>query len=369
VSDRHAEVVVVTGASGGVGRATVREFASHGARIGLLARNLEALEAAKREVEALGGEALVVPTDVGHEDQVEAAAAAVEKHFGPIDVWINNAMVSIFGPFLQLSPAEYRHITEVTYLGQVWGTMAALKRMLPRDRGTIVQIGSALAHRSIPLQAAYCGAKHAIIGFTESVRTELIHMKSHVHLTVVNLPGMNTTQFTWTRNKMPHKPRPVGTIFQPEVAADAIYFAAHHRRKEMSVGWPTLEAVTVEKFASVALDEYLAETAWEGSQGPEENPPGAPDNFWKPVQGDRGAHGPFDQQAKNFSAQTWVNKHRGWVGFAGAVAAIAALSFAGRAGRRHKSSKDRQKAKTRHSPPPAPTGAKGGMPLERARII
>jgi len=324
------EVVVVTGASGGIGRATVREFARHGARIGLLARNVEALEAAKREVEGAGGKAIVLPTDVAHEEQVEAAAGRVEQEFGAIDIWINNAMVSIFGPFTRLSAEEFRHITEVTYLGQVWGTMAALKRMLPRDRGTIVQVGSALAHRSIPLQAAYCGAKHAIVGFTESVRTELIHMKSHVHLTVVNLPGVNTTQFLWTRNKMPEKPKPVGTIFQPEVAADAIYFAGHHKRKEMSVGWPTVEAINAEKFASAAMDEYLANAAWEGSLREEPSQPGKADNFWEPVPGDRGSHGPFDEEARTFSLQTWASKNRGWLAVAGAATAALAVSLAER---------------------------------------
>jgi short-subunit dehydrogenase len=332
-NEPESEVVVITGASGGVGRATAREFARRGAAVGLLARNAEALDVARREVEQLGGRAVVVPTDVSDEAQVDAAAEQVERTLGPIDVWVNNAMVSIYGPLPALSPAEFRHITDVTYHGQVWGTMAALRRMLPRNRGTIVQVGSALASRSIPLQAAYCGAKHAVAGFTESVRTELLHMKSDVHITIVHLPGVNTTQFTWTRNKMPTKPKPVGPIFQPEVAADAIYFAAHARRKSFLVGWPTVEAVEAQKVAASALDHYLAKTAWDGSQTGEPAPAqGAenPDNFWGPVSGDRGAHGPFDDQAKGASVQVWLNKHRHWLALAGAGAALAAGLSLGR---------------------------------------
>ena len=334
------ETVVITGASGGVGRAAVREFAKRlgpRARIGLLARNEDALHHAAEEVESHGGKALAVPTDVAHEDQMFQAAERIEKELGPIDIWVNNAMVSIFGPFVSLTPEEYRHITDVTYLGQVWGTMAALKYMLPRNRGTIVQIGSALAHRSIPLQAAYCGAKHAIAGFTESIRTELFHMKSDVHITIVHLPGVNTTQFTWTRNKMPHSPKPVGPIYQPEVAADAIFFAAHHKRKSFLVGWPTVESVEGQKVAASALDHYLSHAAWEGSQTDQPAPPqgpGNPDNFWHPVPGDRGAHGPFDAQAKSNSLQVWANKNRNWLALSAAGLALAAtVSLGGRNGR------------------------------------
>ncbi len=307
------EHIVITGASGGVGRATARYFAEMlgpRARIALLARNVEALFAAKREVEGHGSRALVIPTDVSQSEQVFNAAQRAVKEFGPVDVWINNAMVSAYAPFTALSPEEFAHITNVTYLGQVYGTMAALRDMLPRDRGTIVQIGSALAKRSIPLQSAYCGAKHAVAGFTEAIRTELIHMKSNVHITIVHLPGVNTTQFEWTLNKMPHKSQPVGTIYQPEVAADAIYFAAHHPRKQFSVGWPTVESTEAQKLAPALMDRYLASAAWNGSQRHEKADPAAPNNFWKPVRGDRGSHGPFDNKSKGRSFQVWANKHR-----------------------------------------------------------
>ncbi|HVX84884.1 MAG TPA: SDR family oxidoreductase [Phycisphaerae bacterium] len=325
------ETVVITGASGGVGRATVREFAKRlgkQARLALLARNVDALFAAKREVEQLGAKALVIPTDVSKSDQVFAAAERAVKEFGPIDVWINNAMVSAYAPFIALSPEEFAHITEVTYLGQVYGTMAALRNMVPRDKGTIVQIGSALAKRSIPLQSAYCGAKHAIVGFSESIRTELFHMKSNVHITLVHLPGVNTTQFEWTLNKMPHKSKPVGTIYQPEVAADAIFFAAHHKRKEFLVGWPTIESTQVQKIASSALDHYLASAAWDGSQRKELADHEKPNNFWKPVHGDRGSHGPFDPQSKPRSLQVWANKNRNWIALGAATAALTTVALA-----------------------------------------
>jgi len=311
------EVVVVTGASGGVGRAVVREFAKRGAHVGLLARGAEGLEGAKRDVERLGGEAVAIPTDVSQYGAVADAAAEVERRFGPIDVWVNDAMVSIYGPFMDVTPKEFEHITAVTYLGQVWGTRVALERMVPRDRGHIVQIGSALAKRSIPLQSAYCGAKHAIAGFTESVRSELIHMKSNVVLTVVQLPGLNTPQFEWTRNKMGRKARPVGKIHQPEIAARAIHWAAHTKRKEVWVGWPTVESILGERVASSVLDHYLARAAWDGSMRKERTDPSAPDNFWKPVADDRGAHGPFDALATKFSTQVWLDEHRGLVALAG----------------------------------------------------
>jgi NADP-dependent 3-hydroxy acid dehydrogenase YdfG len=321
-------VVVVTGASGGVGRALARKLAARRCRIGLLARGQDALEAARHEVEQLGGAAIVCVTDVARHEQVERAAQAVEKAFGPLDVWVNDAMVSMYAPFWQISAEEYRHITEVTYLGQVYGTMAALARMKPRDRGTIVQVGSALAERSIPLQSAYCGAKHAIFGFTESLRSELIHEKSRVRLTIVELPGVNTTQFEWTRNRMPHAPRPTGPIYQPEVAADGIIFAAEHpKRKKVVVGFPALKAVVGEKFIPSRLDEYLAHAAWEGSQLPEPADPGRPDNFSRPVPGDHGSHGPFDRQSRASSLQLWATQHRGGLLAAAAIGAGAALSL------------------------------------------
>src|SRR5437868_325515 len=237
------QIVVITGASAGVGRATVRAFARRGADIGLLARGIDGLEAARREVEAAGGRAIVVPTDVAHADQVDAAADRVERELGPIDVWVNNAMVSVFSPVRELTADDIHRVTEVTYLGVVYGTLAALKRMLPRDRGAIIQAGSALAYRGIPLQAAYCGAKHAIQGFTESLRCELLHDESRVHVTMVQLPAMNTPQFDWVKSRLPREPQPVPPIYAPEVAADAILWAAEHQRRELSVGGPTVAAI------------------------------------------------------------------------------------------------------------------------------
>lgn len=317
---------MVTGASAGVGRAVVRQLALRGCRIGLLSRGQDGLEGALREVEELGGSALVLPADVADAAAVEAAADSLERRFGPIDVWINDAMVSMYAPFWELGPDEFKHITEVTYLGQVYGTMAALKRMMSRDRGTIVQVGSALAKRSIPLQSAYCGAKHAIAGFTESVRSELIHQSSNVRVTIVHLPGVNTTQFEWTKNRMPHEPRPTGPIYQPEVAAEGIVYAAEHPwRKKVVVGMPALKAIVGEKFIPGTLDKYLAHAAWEGAQRPEPADPNKPDNFWRPLPGDHGSHGPFDDKARHFSPQLWATEHRPAV--ATAVAALAGIGL------------------------------------------
>ncbi|HEX5454922.1 MAG TPA: SDR family oxidoreductase, partial [Stellaceae bacterium] len=261
-----AETVVITGASAGVGRAAAQAFARRGARIGLLARGAERLNAAAAEVRAAGGEALALPTDVADPDAVESAAAAVEREFGPIEIWVNNAMATVFAPFAAITPDEFRRVTEVTYLGFVHGTMAALKRMRQRDRGTIVQVGSTLAYRSIPLQSAYCGAKHAIVGFTDSIRSELIHAGSRVHLTVVLMPALNTPQFDWARNKMPHRAQPVPPIFQPEVGAEAIVYAAHSRRREIKVGGPTVEAIFANEVVPGWLDAYLARRAYDGQQ-------------------------------------------------------------------------------------------------------
>ena len=314
----QSEVVVITGASAGVGRAVVREFARRGASIGLLARGADGLEAARREVEEMGGRALVLPTDVADPTQVEAAAEAVEKEFGPIDLWVNNAMASVFAPFWKVTPEEFRRVTEVTYLGYVYGTMAALKRMMPRDRGTILQVGSALAYRAIPLQSAYCGAKHAIVGFTESLLTELLHHKSNVQLRMVHLPGVNTPQFEWIRNKMGCKSQPVGTIFQPEVAARAIVWAATEgRRRELFVGWPTVQAVVGDKIAPALADRYVAATVWDAHQSDEPEPPGRRDNLFEPVPGDHGAHGPYDCLSKDHSWQLWATTHRGTLALAG----------------------------------------------------
>jgi len=324
---KQPKVVVITGASAGVGRATVRRFARDGARIGLLARGVDGLEAARAEVEAAGGRALVLPTDVADAKQVEAAAEAVEREFGPIDIWINDAMTSVFSPLKEMTPEEFRRVTEVTYLGVVYGTMAALKRMLPRNRGTIVQVGSALAYRSIPLQSAYCGAKHAIHGFTDSLRCELIHDKSKVHVTMVQLPAVNTTQFGWVRNRLPNHPQPLGPVYQPEVAADAIHWAAHHRRRELYLGMPSVESIVGNKIAPSLLDQYLGRTGYDGQQTSEPKDPNRPDNLWEPVPGDHGAHGIFDGRAKRRSTEFWVAKNRNWIGAAAACCALLAGAF------------------------------------------
>ncbi|HTW94670.1 MAG TPA: SDR family oxidoreductase [Tepidisphaeraceae bacterium] len=309
----HDTVAVVTGASGGVGRATVRKLGERGAKVALLARGRQGLEGAQRDVEERGGRALVLPADVSKFEEVEAAAETAERELGPIDLWVNNAMVSMYSPFMKMTPEEFRHIVDVTFLGNVHGTHSALRRMIPRNKGVIIQVGSALAFRSIPLQSAYCASKHAIQGFSESIRTELIHQGSDVRVSMVNMPALNTTQFIWTKNKMPRKGRPTGTIFQPEVAAEAILFAAEHNRRELMVGYTTTEATLGEKIAPGLLDKYLAKAAWEGSLLPEKNEGNQPDNFWEPVNADLGSHGPFDRKALSFSVQLWATENRGWL--------------------------------------------------------
>jgi NAD(P)-dependent dehydrogenase (short-subunit alcohol dehydrogenase family) len=315
------EVVVITGASAGVGRATAREFARRGARLGLVARGAERLAAAKADVERLGGEALVVCGDVAAHETLEQAAERVEQRFGPIDAWINNAMVSVFSPVAEMKPEEYRRVTEVTYLGAVHGTLAALRRMRPRDRGTIVQVGSALAYRAIPLQSAYCAAKHALHGFTEGLRTELLHEKSRVRLTEVHLPALNTPQFDWVKSRLARRAQPVPPIFQPEVAARAIHWAAHHRRRELFVGWPTVKAVMGDKWLPGYLDRVLARDGFEMQQTDEPENPSRADNLWEPRPGDAGAHGRFDARARSYSLQFWVSRHRGWLALAGSALA------------------------------------------------
>jgi len=301
-------VVVVTGASAGLGRAVVRAFARQGADVGLIARGVDGLEAARREVEADGGRAIVLPLDVADADAVDAAADRVERELGPIDVWVNNAMVSVLSPVKETPPSEIKRVTEVTYLGVVYGTLAALKRMLPRNHGAIVQVGSALAYRGIPLQAAYCGAKHAIQGFTESLRCELLHDNSAVHVAMVQLPAMNTPQFDWVKSRMPRKPQPVPPIYAPEVAADAIVWAAQHGRREISVGASTAVAIWGNKFASALGDRYLAKTGYDSQQADEPDDPNRPDNLWAPVAGDHGADGRFGDRAAHRSPQTWINE-------------------------------------------------------------
>jgi short-subunit dehydrogenase len=307
-TQRQPEIVVITGATAGVGRATVRAFARRGAHIGLLARGEEGLAATKEEVEAAGGKALSIPTDVADAAQVDAAAERVEEELGPIDIWINNAMTSVFSPFKKIKPEEFRRVTEVCYLGFVYGTMAALRYMLPRDRGVIVQVGSALAYRGIPLQSAYCGAKHAIQGFAESVRTELMHENSRVHITMVQLPALNTPQFNWVKSRLPNKAQPVPPIYQPEVAADAIVWAAHNRRREITVGANNTALLWGNKIFPGFGDWYLARTGYDGQQTDEPRDPDQPFNLWEPVAGDFGAHGDFDARARPQSWQLELNK-------------------------------------------------------------
>ena len=331
--EKQPEVVVVTGASAGVGRAVVGEFARRGAHIGLLARGRERLEDTRHEVERYGGRALALPADVADPEQVERAAAQVQREFGPIDVWVNDAMTTVFAPFSEITPEEFKRATEVTYLGCVYGSMSALKRMKPRNSGSIVQVGSALAYRSIPLQAPYCGAKHAIVGFTDSLRSELIHDQSRVRITVVHLPGMNTPQFSWCRTRLPRHPMPVPPIFQPEVAARAIYWAAHHDRREVYVGWPTVKAIYGQELAPRAADQYLAEHAYDAQQTSQPVSPDRPDNLFEPVQGEYAAHGIFSGQARNNSVQAWMDLHRKSVAIAAAgIAGVAALLASRKAG-------------------------------------
>jgi short-subunit dehydrogenase len=321
------EVVVVTGASGGVGRATAHEFAKHGARVALLARDQAGLDAAAREVRDFGGQALPIPTDVADATQVEQAAQRAEQELGPIDIWVNDAMATVFAWFTETTAREFTRATQVTYLGAVYGTMAALKRMVPRDRGTVVQVGSALSYRSIPLQAAYCGSKFAIRGFTDSVRVELMATHSKVWLTMVQLPGLNTPQFNWCRSKLPNHPMPVPPIFQPEVAARAIYYAAHHRRRELYCGGSSVKAIVGTKLSARAGDIYLARKGID-SQQMQDFPvsPDRPNNLFESVPQEAATHGRFDSQAKQRSAQLWASTHRPLL--AGAFAAAAAAAGA-----------------------------------------
>jgi NAD(P)-dependent dehydrogenase (short-subunit alcohol dehydrogenase family) len=281
-NEHRDENVVITGALAGVGRATAQAFARPGAKIGLLARGKDGLAGACADVEAAGGKALALPTDVANAEEVEAAAEAIEAELGPIDIWVNNAMVTIFSPFSSISAEEYKRATEVTYLGTVYGTMSALKRMLPRNRGTIVQVGSALAYRGIPLQSAYCGAKHAIKGFMDSVCTELMHDKSNIRVTMVQLPALNMPQFSWAQSHMPYHPQPVPPIYQPEVAAEAIVWASHHRRREVYVGGPAVATVLINKFMPGLTDRYLARTGYSSQLTDRPVPPDRPSNLFFP---------------------------------------------------------------------------------------
>jgi NADP-dependent 3-hydroxy acid dehydrogenase YdfG len=325
-------VVVITGSSAGVGRATAREFARRGDAVALLARGEDALNGAAREVEQEGGRALAMPTDVADAAQVEAAAERATAELGDIDVWVNCAMASVLAPIWEIAPDEFRRVTEATYLGQVHGTMAALRRMRPRDRGAIIQVGSALAYRGIPLQSAYCGAKHAVRGFTDSVRTELMHEQSNVHITSVHLPALNTTQFRMVRTRMPRRPRPVAPVYQPEVAARAIVWASDHpQRRELWVGGSTAMTIVGSRLAPGALvDRYLARTGFDGQQTDE--PAGAErrrrDYLFEPLPGDHGAHGDFDGESSDRSRQVWLAEHRKLIAGAGVLAAAGAAAAA-----------------------------------------
>ena len=322
------QTVVVTGASAGLGRAIAHAFAKRGARVGLIARNPEALEAARQEVEQLGGRGLVLPLDVSDAPALERAAQQVEQEFGEIDVWVNNAMVSVFSPVKEMESEEYRRVTEVTYLGYVYGTQVALRRMLPRDRGTIIQVGSALAYRSIPLQSAYCASKHAIIGFTDSLRCELHHDKSNVKLTVVQMPAMNTVQFDWVKSRLPRKPQPVPPIYEPEVSAEVVWRAAQAKnpRREYWVGLPTVKAIVGQRIIPGLLDLYLGKTGYDAQQYGGHADPNRPNNLWNYVPGRHRTHGDFDARAKGESLQVWLDLNRNWlVGTAAALGAIAGL--------------------------------------------
>lgn len=331
----QGRVVVVTGASGGIGRAVAREFGARGDRVALLARGEKGLKAAATEVEQAGGRALVLPVDVADPEAVDAAAQRAEDELGPIDVWVNDAFTSVFAPFTDIEPDEFSRITSVTYLGYVHGTRAALNRMRPRDRGAIVQVGSALAYRGIPLQTAYCGAKHAIQGFTEALRCELLHAKSGVHVTMVQLPGVNTPQFDWVLSRLPRKAQPVPPIYQPEIPAKAVVYAAEHpNRREYWVGGSTVGTLIANKFAPGLLDRYLARTAFRSQQGERSRDPDRPANLWVAADDedgkDFGAHGRFDRKATARSPQLWASRHHGVLGAAAAAVTAAGLAVATR---------------------------------------
>lgn len=317
-----ARTVVITGASAGVGRAIARRFAEEGAQIGLIARGEDRLNAAAAEVVERGGRAVACPADVADPDAVEQAAAQIEDAFGPIDVWVNAAMVTVFGEFLEITPEEYRRATEVTYLGFVHGTMVALRRMTKRNHGTIIQIGSALGHRSVPLQSAYCGAKHAIVGFTDSIRSELLHNRSKVRITMVSLPAVNTPQFNWARNKRSTRPQPLPPIYQPEVVADAVHYLANHpRKRELWLGWSAVQAIVGQKVIPGLLDRMLARSGYSGQQSDEPAQERA-NNLFKPVSGDYAAHGRFDDQARALSTELWMVKNTPALAVAASLAAI-----------------------------------------------
>lgn len=311
---KGSDVVVITGGTSGVGRATAQRFAKDGARVAVLARGSEALAATVREIQELGGRGLAIEVDVADAQQVFDAADHVEHELGPIDIWINNAMTTVFGPVHAIEPHEYRRVTDVTYHGFVWGTQAALNKMRPRNRGTIVQVGSALAYRAIPLQAAYCGAKHAIRAFTDALRCELIHEHSQIQVTMVHLPGVNTPQFHHCLNKLEYEPQPVPPIFQPEITAAAIHRAAYHHRREVYVGHPTVETIVGNKLAPGWLDSFLAYAAWQGQLTNQRAPPEQPNNLFEPTPGQGRARGDFDERARERDLVTDVTVPLGAAG-------------------------------------------------------
>lgn len=320
-------MVVITGASSGIGRAAVRAFAERGARIGLIARGVAGLEAAKCEAEARGGEAIVLPTDVADHEQVEQAAREVDRAFGPVDVWVNDAAITAISPVKDTRPDEFDRIMQVGYLGSVYGTLAALRRMLPRDRGTIVQIGSALSYRGIPLNAAYCAAQHALKGFCESLWPELKHDGSRVRMTLIRPSGINTPLWRHSLSRMPHQTKPVGRLYQPELVADAIIYASQHHRRTISVGYEAAKAIYGNKLAPWYADINLARSGYERQQVPDRPASDEANNLWEPPAGDPGAHGPFDDVAYSRSLQYWATTHRGLLALAGAGVAAAALSM------------------------------------------
>jgi NAD(P)-dependent dehydrogenase (short-subunit alcohol dehydrogenase family) len=322
-----SRVVVVTGASAGVGRAVARALGARGDAVALLARGEDGLQAARQEVEAAGGRALVCPVDVADADAVEAAAEAVEARLGPIDVWVNCAMSAVLGFVHETPAAEFRRVTEVTYLGYVHGTLAALRRMRPRDRGVIVMVGSALAYRAIPLQASYCAAKHAIRGFADALRCELMHEGSAVKVTTVHLPGLNTPQFGWVRTTLRRHPRPVAPVFQPEVAADAVLWATEHPRREFFVAGSSVMTIAGSKLAPRVADRFLARTNVDAQQTDDPIDPGRPDYLFSPLPGDRGAHGRFSCEAKSRSFAWWATKRRARLGAVVAALAVTAAGY------------------------------------------